>query len=528
MAVAMYLRKSRADREAEARGEGETLARHEKILKDLASKTGLKIGAVYKELVSGETISARPQMQHLLLEVMQGKWDGVLVMEVERLARGDTRDQGTVSEAFKLSGTKIITPIKIYDPNNPYDEEYFEFSLFMSRREYKAITRRIQTGRLAAFNDGWYIAGTAPYGYKKVKKKGDRGYTLEIVEEEAQVVRMIYQMYTEGILQPDGSFKAAGSFQIRDRLNDLGIPSRTNGKWTAPSILDILHNPTYAGYQRWQWRKEQKSFSGNEIVKSRRKDENCLKVRGRFTPIISMDTYNSAQETRKGKKTAHYGSYNALCNPLSGLVYCQKCHTLMSRQLSNTKDRYAILRCPNSQCSNISSPLYLIEQKVIEGLEEWVQKYELEWPEDMLGNTQETITLLENSIKTLQSKREQIEVQLSNTYDLLEQGIYSLSTFKERRTILEEKKNTLDTELENLQIEQKTLIAQEQARKDFIPSIHRIIDAYWNIEDVEVKNSMLHEVLDHIDYLKTDRTKKGTRDSAYFTLHFYPKIPENR
>ena len=162
MAVAMYLRKSRADREAEARGEGETLARHEKILRDLASKTGLKIGAVYKELVSGETISARPQMQHLLLEVMQGKWDGVLVMEVERLARGDTRDQGTVSEAFKLSGTKIITPIKIYDPNNPYDEEYFEFSLFMSRREYKAITRRIQTGRLAAFNDCLLYTSPSP------------------------------------------------------------------------------------------------------------------------------------------------------------------------------------------------------------------------------------------------------------------------------------------------------------------------------------------------------------------------------
>ena len=42
MAVAMYLRKSRADREAEARGEGETLARHEKILRDLASKNRLK------------------------------------------------------------------------------------------------------------------------------------------------------------------------------------------------------------------------------------------------------------------------------------------------------------------------------------------------------------------------------------------------------------------------------------------------------------------------------------------------------
>ena len=119
MAVAMYLRKSRADREAEARGEGETLARHEKVLRDLASKTGLKIGAIYKELVSGETISARPQMQHLLLEVMQGKWDGVLVMEVERLARGDTRDQGTVSKHSNSAVRKSSPPLKFMTLTTP-------------------------------------------------------------------------------------------------------------------------------------------------------------------------------------------------------------------------------------------------------------------------------------------------------------------------------------------------------------------------------------------------------------------------
>ena len=44
----------------------------------------------------------------------------------------------------------IITPIKIYDPNDEYDEEYFEFGLFMSRREYKTIKRRMQRGRVAA------------------------------------------------------------------------------------------------------------------------------------------------------------------------------------------------------------------------------------------------------------------------------------------------------------------------------------------------------------------------------------------
>ena len=92
--VCIYLRKSRADREAEARGEGETLARHERILLDLAKKRGYNVGAIYKEIVSGETISARPVMQQLLREVESGMWDGVLVVEVERLARGDTIDQG--------------------------------------------------------------------------------------------------------------------------------------------------------------------------------------------------------------------------------------------------------------------------------------------------------------------------------------------------------------------------------------------------------------------------------------------------
>lgn len=98
----------------------------------------------------GETLAARPEAQALLTDVEAGIWDGVLVMEVERLARGDTIDQGIVSQAFKYSGTLIITPMKTYDPSNEYDEEYFEFGLFMSRREYKAIRRRLEAGRYAS------------------------------------------------------------------------------------------------------------------------------------------------------------------------------------------------------------------------------------------------------------------------------------------------------------------------------------------------------------------------------------------
>ena len=60
---AIYLRKSREDIESEKYGEGETLARHEKILTTLAEKRNLHISKIYREVVSGETISERKEMQ---------------------------------------------------------------------------------------------------------------------------------------------------------------------------------------------------------------------------------------------------------------------------------------------------------------------------------------------------------------------------------------------------------------------------------------------------------------------------------
>lgn len=86
---AMYLRKSRKDLELEQLGDGETLSRHLKILEELAKKFKIVIADedIYKEVLSGESISARPQMQKLLKKVEQGYYKGVLVVEIERLAR---------------------------------------------------------------------------------------------------------------------------------------------------------------------------------------------------------------------------------------------------------------------------------------------------------------------------------------------------------------------------------------------------------------------------------------------------------
>ena len=141
--VALYLRKSREDESLE-----ETLARHERMLLDYCKRNNLVIIDIFKEVVSGESLEARPQALKMLENVEAGMYDGVVVVELERLSRGNQIDQVEIAETFKRSGTKIYTLNKVYDlsSDNDFDEEFFEFGLFMSRREYKVIKRRLLQG----------------------------------------------------------------------------------------------------------------------------------------------------------------------------------------------------------------------------------------------------------------------------------------------------------------------------------------------------------------------------------------------
>ena len=191
---AKYLRKSREEKDLPT---DIVLQSHNRILDEVCMRMDIHVDEedVFKELVSAESIDARPEMKRLLKLVEQGYYDGVLVYEVQRLCRGNGMDQALVNETFKLSGTKIITPNKVYDTaNNESDEEYLEFGLFMSRREYKTINRRLKDGKISAFKMGKFINSVAPTGYKRIKLKGDKGYTLEIDETEAPVIREMFDL----------------------------------------------------------------------------------------------------------------------------------------------------------------------------------------------------------------------------------------------------------------------------------------------------------------------------------------------
>lgn len=516
--VCIYLRKSRADREAEAHGEGETLARHQRILLDLAKKKEYIIGAIYREVVSGETIADRPVMQQLLREVESGMWDGVLVVEVERLARGDTIDQGVVSRAFQYSDTKIITPTKIYDPNNEFDEEYFEFGLFMSRREYKTIKRRLNAGRISSAKEGKYCGSKPPYGYERVKLEKEKGYTLRPIPAQAEIVKMIYAWYAG-----DGC-ERIGISKIVRRLNDMGIESALGNDWIPATVRGVLTNPVYTGKIHWNSRKTVKTIQDGQIVKTRPRSKDIILCNGLHPAIISDDLFNSVQEIRKKNPPRPVGISKLIRNPLSGIVYCSKCGRAMVRRPYQKRGQEDSLLCPYTSCPTVSSKLSLVEKAVFDGIKEIVEEYKLnnninassKAIDSAIISKQNLIHEKENELKNLNSQK-------AKQYDLLEQGIYTTEIFLERaKTIAASIQSCSDT-IEKLKEEIKhdeNIIKQQS---DFIPRCEELLNNYWSL-DAESKNKMLKSLIEKVVYSKDTKNAYGKGDEISFQLDIFPRI----
>ena len=510
---AIYLRKSRADMEAEAKGEGETLARHEHILLELANKKGLRIGEIYREIVSGETIEARPKMQKLLSDVRQGKWKGVLVVEVERLARGETIDQGVVAKAFRISNTKIITPMKTYDPNDEFDEEYFEFGLFMSRREYKVINRRLQRGRILSVKEGKYVGSVAPFGYDRVKIKGDKGYTLR-KNAEANTVKIMFDLY---------AYDDLSIGEVTRKLNEMGLKPRINEEWTVPTVRGILENPVYLGKIKWNGRKVVKVYKHEKLISTRPRNKDYILVDGLHKPIIDEKTWKIAS-AKRSLNSAPVKHNNTVKNPLCGLVICSKCGKKMKRRSYSKFSKEPTLYCDNPKCDNIGSKFCYVEEKVLEGLRKWLEEYKFDYQQHLEKINHNKLDSIEETIASLEQEAKKENDKLLSIFNFLEDGTYTKEMFKARSEAVSKNLERINNSIENY----KRKLAQEKIvdkEKDvLVPKIENVLDVYDLLQTAGEKNDLLKTVITQVTYLKTEKAIRKDSDPTNFIINIYPKI----
>ena len=501
----MYLRKSRQDDPNET-VEG-VLAKHETLLQEYAMRElGYKIqeGNIYREIVSGESIADRVEIKKVISRLESPEVAGVLCMEPSRLSRGDLADCARIISAFRFTHSLIATPMMIYNLENKMERKFFQDELLRGN-DYLEYTKEIlMRGRIASVKRGCYLPPKPPYGYKKVYIGKEP--TLEIIEDEAEIVRMIFNIYiNEGV--------TAG--RIARRLNRMGIPGPTGDIWHNHTVWSMVRNAHYAGYVYFNYIKSVPVLENGEVIvrRLRQPEEEVIMAEGKHEAIIDRETWEAAKAVVS--RAPRVKRDRSVKNPYSGLLRCAKCGKMMSlHPYKKAEDRYECRTVPLCYKTVISSAL---DAAVITALEE------SELPALQLrvkNNDGDSAKIQQRRLASLEAKMKELRAQEEKQFDLLETGVYTQDLFDRRNAALRKK---MDECLADIQ---KTRLTLPNAvdYPERILALQAAIDILKDPSATPGKvNEVLKTIIDHIDYTGAEvdgkrRTKEPMKFSIAITL----------
>ena len=491
----VYLRKSRSD--DPTLSVEEVLAKHTKILdewqeRNLDDKIPSK--NVYKEVVSGETINSRPEFKKVLKRMESPKIKAVLVVECARLGRPDLEEIGKLSKLFRYTVTYVVTPQRMFDLADEYDREQFEREL-MRGNDYLEYTKKILTrGKEISLRSGWYINAVTPYGYERdwVMEGNRKRPTLKIVEEEAKVVRLIFDWYAnEGI----------GATKICQRLNAAGVKARQGGIWKKSSITNIIKNEHYISKIVLKKHIDVNTVQDQEITTRCIFNKDYEVVDGKHPAIIDENTFNKANN--KISKHVSVKPNETLQNPFASLLRCE-CGRVMVRRKNRNTFRYL---CDEQLiCGNASVGEQELTDAIVKGLKDNLKNLSAKaTSDDATKRTKhlEYISLLEQRYIECESK----ELALWDKYTEEQMPKHIFDKLIQKNT---EEKQAIENELE---------IATNDAPpsidyNDAIVTLHKAIESLTDeTASASAKNKLLKSVINIITY-KRPKAIRMTPDEA--------------
>ena len=325
-AIALYIRLSLDDE----RYESMSVANQKLILRQYTESLPEYEQSEVTEFVDNGysgTNFERPAVQRLLELVQTNKVDIIVVKDFTRFGRNSIEVGYFIEQVFPLFRTRFISVDNGFDSAN-YKEDTggMEVAFNYLLAEYYSIdlSRKSKSAKYLKMKSGEYQSRLCIYGYKK----GQNG-RLEIDEETAPVVRMIFSLSYEGKTGMDiirilhekgiptpGEHKAAKGITAHD-------VTRSHGIWQRSTIFRILENEQYAGtYVARKW--QVKEVGGNHSYL--RDESEWIKIPNHHPAIIDKFMYDTIQESGRHCKSEKKNRFEY---PLRGKVFCENCrHTM--------------------------------------------------------------------------------------------------------------------------------------------------------------------------------------------------------
>lgn len=494
----------------------EVLERHDKILDEYSEKyLGGKIPPQneYKEVKSSESIDGRPEMLRLLKAIESPKVKAILVVEVQRLCRGDLEDMGRLIKLLRYTNTYVLTPQKTYDLRDEYDRDAFERELKRGNEYLEYVKKILHRGTLLSVSEGNYVGSVAPYGFDKEKRVNGKKicHTLKENKAEADVVRMIFDWYVN---------EDVGIQVICRRLEALGIKTR-NGvdRWKPGYIYRMLENVHYIGKVRWNYRKTVKIVEDQQVIKKRPKPpvEEYLIFEGKHDGIIPKELFDKAQEI-KGSKPKTKPDLT-LKNPFSGLMFCKCGYRMGYNTFRNKGSEWAPpkLICNDQvHCKSGSADFNEVVTYVVDVLKDCVEDYKIQVKENKDDSTKLHIDLISRLEKKLKELEEREVKQWEDQYK--PEVAMPPEIFKQLNAKLLKEKE---------EVKQALCDAQDSIPEpiDYKDKIVRFTTAIEYLEDpnipAKITNRYLQDIIERIDYERPPaiRMTKDMRQK-------YPDVPK--
>jgi hypothetical protein len=388
------------------------------------------------------------------------------------------------------------------------DEEMFDFFLFMSRREYKAINRRLQAGREASVRSGNYVGAKRIYGYEVVRRTDAKGNTLNPIPKEAAIVRQVFSWHLHDNLTP---------YQIADKLNAMGIPNFAGTVWRRTGVYAMLKNPVYCGYVQWLKRETRKGVYDDVREVRRPRSSRYILTKGVHEPLVSEEDYQLTQRLLSSRqKGSSISPKRVMRNPLSGLLFCAECGYSMPRKVSATGEYYS---CRTSGCSNHGTHVHVVVDAVLDVLRTWVIRYS---PESVPAPEQkEKPDTIGSALELARASLASTESQLNTAMDMLERGVYTIDTFLQRRDQLNAKLASIREQIATLE-NQSTQRTPEEIIRANIPQIKHVLDSWSSCTDAFEQNQLLRTVVSRITLQKSKVGNRATDSRDLITLTLYP------
>jgi len=250
--AALYVRVSTEEQALE----GYSLDAQMKRLEKYCEMEGWEISGRYTEQGrSGRNVN-RPEYSRMMAE--KDNWDVILVLKMDRIHRNSTNFT-QMMRVLKSEGKDFCSIQEQFDTTNAMGRFVMDVMQRIAQLESEQIGERVKQGMKEKAKKGMgSLGGGAPYGYDINKGQ------LNLIPDEGYNVRAIFKLCMEG-----KSYN-----EIAQMLNDASIPAKKGGKWNKQSVDNILHNPIYAGYVRW-----------NGILR-----------KGSHSAVIDLDTYQKVNK----------------------------------------------------------------------------------------------------------------------------------------------------------------------------------------------------------------------------------------